>query len=332
MTKRVAHFDLDLVKYAVASVGEKREVRVIHKKSGRTKIVNTRTEWYGHHLKKDGGELAKINEGRTSPFSWDEFEYEDIQTQKEPIANILHSAKMLVEKAVKDSGADDVCFYIGKGESFRVGHSTILEYKGNRKDALRPILIDDVVEYLTRKYKPRVVEGYEVDDMVVMESYGKDNHFIIGEDKDYYGTGSNFFNLNKAEEGIVNTKGLGRLWLDEKGKVRGVGMMFKLLQACSNDTSDNYAANCASSTRWGEKSAYNRLVKATTPKEAFQIASEIFKHLYPEPKVITGWRGDEFEVDWLYAFQECIDMCHLHRWQDDFINLREVFERLKLEV
>lgn len=327
-----AHFDLDCVKYAVSSVGEKREVRVIHRSSGREIIVPTRTDWYGHWKKKEGGKLAEINKGRDSPFTWDEFDYEDIQTQKEPIANVLHSAKMKVEGAIKASGARDCKFYIGSGESFRVERSTLLEYKGNRKDQLKPLLIDEVTEYLSRKYKAEVVKGYEVDDVVVMNSYGKSDHFIIGEDKDFYGTGSNFFNLNKQEEGIVDTRGFGSLWLDEGGKVRGKGMIFKLLQACSEDNSDNYSANCYSKVRWGEKSAFNALSKAKNPAEAFKIAKDIFKKLYPEKEKVIGWRGDEIEIDWLYVFQECLDMCHLHRWEGDFIPLEEVLNKLNISI
>ena len=330
MVKKVAHYDLDSAKYAVASVGETREVVVTHKASGRTLVVPTRTEFYGHWKKKEGGRLAEINKGRTSPFSWDEFDYEDIQTQAEPISHILHSAKEMVGKAVADSGADDVKFYIGKGDSFRVERSTILEYKGNRKGSLKPLLMDEVVEYMEKKYKPEVVVGLEADDAVVMGSYGKSNHFIIGGDKDFYGSGSDTFNLNHKEEGIVVTEGFGELWLGDKGAVRGKGRIFKLLQACSVDNSDNYRANCASDVRWGEKSAYNLLSECGNDREAYEMAISIFKMLYPEPKEIVGWRGDTFEIDWAYVFQECMDMCHLHRWDGDYLKIDEIFERLKI--
>src|SRR5690554_400991 len=119
----VGHYDLDSVKYAVASVGENRSVLVTHKSSGRTISVPNRSTFYGHWKKKEGGMLAEINKGRTSPFLWDEFEYEDVQ-EAQPIENVLHTAKMMVEKAVSESKADKVFFYIGKGDSFRVEYST----------------------------------------------------------------------------------------------------------------------------------------------------------------------------------------------------------------
>jgi len=52
---KTAVIDGDLYKYAVAFVGEKRTVRVVHRKSGRELIVPTRTDFYGHWKKKEGG-------------------------------------------------------------------------------------------------------------------------------------------------------------------------------------------------------------------------------------------------------------------------------------
>ena len=57
----VAHYDRDSVKYAAASAGEKRSVIVTHKSTGRSIEVDTRTSFYGHWKKKDGGKLAEIN-------------------------------------------------------------------------------------------------------------------------------------------------------------------------------------------------------------------------------------------------------------------------------
>jgi hypothetical protein len=63
-------------------------------------------------------------------------------------------------------------------------------------------------------------------------------------------------------------------------------------------------------------------------KELFQAAADIFKKLYPEPKVVTGWRGNEIEVDWLYAFTECFHMAHLHRWPSDFVEVKDVLIKM----
>ncbi|MNQ24616.1 hypothetical protein D3C85_378150 [compost metagenome] len=326
----IGHFDLDAIKHAAACAGEKRTVKVVHKQTGRSLEVNTRTEWYGNWRDKSGGKLAQINKQKGTEFQWDDFEYEDIQTP-EPIENIMHSAKLMVQKAVELSKADKVYYYIGKGESMRLERSTLLKYKGQRENLIKAVYLDEVSDYLKNKFSAELVTHREVDDAVVMGSYGKKNHFVIGAEKDFLGCGSNFFNFRKPELGLMNTNCFGSLWLNDKNEVTGIGRMFKLFQCCSIDSADNYAANCMSSTRWGAKSAYNALKDCKDDKELFQASVGVFKKLYPEPKTVTGWRGDGIEIDWLYVFQECFDMCHLHRKENDWIDVKEILEKYKIE-
>lgn len=338
----VAHVDLDAFKYSCASVGEKRSIKVIHKKTGWEGEFDSRTAFWGHHKKKAGGYLAEVNakkvEKGQEPATPEDFIIEDIQVVTEPIQNILHTVKQAVKSAVDLSGASRAAYYIGRGESFRVERSTLLEYKGNRKTMQKPLLLDEVVEFMTKKFSAEVVRGYEVDDIVVMNSFGKKDHFIIGEDKDFYGSGSKFFNFEKSEEGIIDTNCFGKLWLEEwldskgrkQSKVRGYGRLFKLWQCCSQDDSDNYKANCMSDVNWGEISAYKALVDCKDDKESWRSAADIFKNLYPELKIVKGWRGDDIEIDWLYVFQECFDMCHLHRKKGDFVNVKDVLNKMEI--
>ena len=331
-----AHLDLDAFKYSLASVGEDRSIVAVHKQSGREKEFKTRTEFWGHWKKKSGGWLGELNKQRAekdlAPFTPDDFEIIDKQTVKdEPIANILHSVKLSVDNAVKESKADKVVYYIGKGESFRVEKSTLLEYKGNRKDTLKPLLFDEVVEYMERKFRPEVVTHHEVDDRINMEAYGKEDEFCILLDKDGYGAGSKLFNFTLPHEGIVTTNCFGKLWIDDSGKekkVRGYGRMFKMWQCCGLDDSDNYRANCMSDVKWGEMSAYKALVDCKNDKELFEAAIGVFKHLYPETKVVKGWRGDDIAINWLYVMQECLDMCHMLRWEGDRLVVTDILDKM----
>lgn len=323
----IAHFDLDAIKHAAACAGETRSVKVVHKTSGRELDVPTRTDFYGHWKKKEGGLLAEINSKRKEAFLWDGFDYIDIQVP-EPVENVLHSAKLMVEKAIVLSGAASTEYYIGKGESFRVELSTLLKYKANRTDILKAVLLDEVSDYLIRKFKAQVVTHLENDDAVVMNSYGKKDHFVLGAEKDFLGCGSKFFNFRKPELGIMDTNCYGKLWLDSKGEPTGFGRMFKLFQVCGLDSSDNYAANCMSDTRWGAKSSYNALKDCKSDKELFTEALKVFNKLYPEPKTVAGWRGEDIQIDALYVFQECFNMAHLHRWDNDYINVKDVLDKL----
>lgn len=331
-----AHIDLDAFKYGLASVGEKRSIVAVNKKTGVEKEFDNRTAFWGHYKKRSGGWLAELNAMKASigeePLSPDDFEIHDKQELKgEPIANIFNSVKQSIDSAIKASGADKVEFYIGEGDSFRVEKSTILEYKGNRKDVVKPLLFNEVVEYMKKKYKPNIITGIECDDAINIAAYGKPDHFCIVEDKDAYGAGSNVFNILNPEEGIVKTNCFGKLWISDNGrskKVRGYGRMFKLWQVCGLDDSDNYRANCASDKRWGEISSYEALKDCKDDKELFQAAYNVFQSLYPEPKTITGWKGDEIEIDALYVFQECWNMAHMLRWENDEVDVADVLRRL----
>lgn len=326
----IAHVDLDFVKYGAASVGERRYIIVTHKTTGRSKEFDNRTQFYGRGKKKDGGWLAELNATRDSPFTVDEFDIEDKQEVSEPINNILHSAKQMVESAIKNSGATSYHTYIGKGEVFRVELSTLMKYKGNRESLVKPLLLDDIMEYLTKKYKPEVVTGIEVDDAVTIATWNKPDSFIIGVDKDYRGAGTRFYDVNSPEEGIIDCSGFGELW-DTGKKISGRGRLFKYFQVITQDTSDHYKANCFSDIKWADKSAFKVLKDCVDDKQAFQVMVETFKLLYPEPKVVQGWRGEDIMIDWHYVMQEMFNMAHMHRWENDFIDIGKVIEKLGVE-
>lgn len=330
MSKITSIIDLDYVKYSAASVGEKRTITVIHKASGREKEFNTRTEFYGRDKAKSGGWLGELNAKRTSPFAVDEFEIIDVQTP-EPVEHVLQIAKTQVENDLKKLGTNKYKAFLGKGDSFRVELSTLLKYKDNRKDMLRPLHMDAVTEYLGRKFKAEIVEHLEVDDVCVIEAYGSPNAVIQGLDKDYYGQPVKYFNVNRPEEGIQDCNQFGKLWLDDKGDVRGIGRMHLYWQIASNDTSDNYAANCFSDIKWAGKSAYKALVECIDDTQAWLKLKEVFQHLYPEEKIVMGWRGDEFEIDWKYVLNEQFQMARMLRFDGDNIHVDEVLTKMGVQ-
>lgn len=318
--------DLDLYKYHAAAAGETRSVLVTHKASGREKEYQTRTEFYGDWRKKDGGALAVINKGRTSPFEWEEFEYTDIQ-RPEPIENILHTAKTMVEKDLKASGASSYKAFLGKGESFRVELSTLLKYK-DREHLLKPLALDEVTDYLERKFNAEIITGIENDDAVVIECYGSKNKFAIIEDKDFWGSPIKVWDRNQQERGIVDCNKFGKLFLDDKNKVRGEGRLFFYYQMCSEDLTDNYKANCFSDVRWGAKSAYKALVDCKDDVEAWNKMKEVFLLLYPEPKTVLGWRNDPIEITWDYVLNEMFMMARMLKKRDENINAYDVMDKL----
>lgn len=325
-----AVIDLDAIKYAAASAGEKRTIRVTHVGLGLDEEFNNRTEFYGG-LKRDGGYLARINSGRETPYEAAEFTIQDVQTA-EPVENILHLAKSMTEKWLRMVQADSHIGFLGKGDSWRVERSTILKYKGQRDDMLRPLHLEDVAQYLIRNYNVRVVEGLEADDWCVIEAYKDPTAIILAIDKDAAGTPAKVLNPQKPELGVINCDQFGKLYKDAKGKVRGYGRIFMYHQVCSGDTIDNYKANSASVIKWGPAASFKALSGCTNDKEAFEVMRDVYRKLYPKKTTVVGWRGDEIEVDWQYMLNENFDMARMLRWEDDVVVASDVIYKLGLMV
>lgn len=325
-----AVIDMDLYKYHVAAAGESRSVLVTHRASGKEMEVKTRTEFYGHYLKKDGGILAELNSKRQSPFAWDEFDYTDLQVA-EPLENVLYTARVMVEKDLEACGAKEYIAYMGVGDSFRLGRSTLLQYK-DRGHLLKPLLLQEVSDYLQIKFQAELVTDIEADDAIVMECYRDPTKFAVIEDKDAWGQPMNVWDRNRRDRGIVDCNKFGSIFLDNKDYVRGEGRLFLYWQVAYGDTTDNYKANCFSEKRWGEKAAYHALKGCQNDAEALTVIRDIYQGLYPEPKIVTGWRGDQIEIDWRYVAQEIWDMARMLRWRGDHVDLMQLMQRYGIEV
>lgn len=323
--KITAVIDLDPFRYAAASVGEQRSVIVTQKVTGEQWHVGTRTEFYGRKKKEDGGILAELNKGKDSPYTREDFTYDDMQTP-EPLENLLYVGKMQVEGVLKALDTRKYIAVIGKGDSFRVEKSTLLKYKGNREDMLRPVYLKEVGQFLADRYNAQWCEGLEADDWVVIHSHKKKDHVVCGVDKDYYGCPTNFYNYQKPDLGIMDCHTFGKLWLNDKREVKGIGRMFFYLQMLSGDPSDNYKASCMSDLKWGDMSAYKVLQGCKNDKEAWQVLYDSFLLLYPEKKIIKGWRGDDIEIDHLYVMQEMFDMAHMLRHENDFPKVIDILK------
>lgn len=341
MTKLV--FDYDPILYECGFIGETRHVKIVHRESGDEYEFPNRTAFYGHWKKKAGGWLADYNKAKTTPRLAEEFDYTDVQVP-EPIENCIHTMKRIIQGLKEVCGADRYYGYSGKGDSFRLEKSTVMKYKGNRDGMLRPVHLAELKEYLIKHHACKIVEGIEADDACSIDLYtsyqkwkktkSDDDKLILAYvDKDYLQCTGHIYNTNK-QDGIDTYDGFG--WLEivgegSKAQVKGRGRMWLYQQVMDGDTADNYCANSASDMKWGEKSAYDILKGAKNDKEAFEALVKGYKTLYPAPKTITGWRGDEIEIDWLYMLQENMTLAFMLRKLGDSINVKDTLEKLGVE-
>ena len=254
-------------------------------------------------------------------------------TEEEALVNIKHSAKSVIAKALRELGTHKYESYIGYGGRMREDISTLMQYKGNRKNTLKPLVMDDVVEYLTDSFNSQPVYHIENDDKVVMRAYGDSNAVVVGVDKDFYGQPCKFFNADRPEEGIVDCDCFGELreYSSSKSKAIGHGRIFLYWQLLAGDTSDNYKANCFSDVKYAGAGAFKDLKDCKDDKEALERVIEVFKRLYPEPKVVTGWRGNDFLIDWLYVAREQFKMAAMLRYEGDARTLDTEFEEYGVE-
>lgn len=166
--------------------------------------------------------------------------------------------------------------------NFRIKLAKTREYKGNRKDKRKPIWINEVREYLLRKYSPTVVHGMEADDAICIDHYSdwkQGNHSIaISEDKDI----KQIPGLHGDFKGnITEVKDeMGELWLIEKKYnnsakyiLKGTGLKFLYSQIITGDPADDYPGMKGV----GPKAAFNALNLCKTEKELYNKTLELFK-------------------------------------------------------
>lgn len=360
-------FDYDFLIFEAASIAEERYITAKHIPSNRKFEFATKTELWGDWRKREGGWIAAENARngndyykaedfevvmcqRPKPFrvSGKEGRYDEFGDLREEEAeptfiSPLKGAKMVLDRKIKDIytklGGTSYEGYTGKGEVFRHELATLIPYKGNRDDLLTPLVLHKLKDYVIAKHNCELVEGIEADDAVniaVTNGY-KAFKSGVGEkvvgvivDKDYNSTEGYWHNPDKDSE-PREVKGFGSLYINDKNEVKGDGRIWLYHQVMSGDASDNYAANSQSDKKWGEKSSYKLLKDCTTDKQAFEALVTGYKTLYPAPKTITNFRGDTFEIDWLYCLTENFNLAKMMRTYDEKPTVvKDVLDKLKI--
>lgn len=350
MTKLI--FDIDFIIFQAVSVAEERFITALHKPTGRTFEFENKTKLWGHYKKKEGGWIAEENANNENDFYKPE-DFEVVECQRprpfrytgkigsldefgkirkkevEPYTvSPWIGAKNILDSKIKEIceklGTNDYVCYTGRGKTFREDLATLLKYKGNRDEMLRPLLLDKMKDYVIKRHNGILVEGIEADDaysIAVIDGYNswkKGGKQVIGvaQDKDSKQTSGWHFNPEKDDKPRL-VEGFGSLFINAKDEVDGSGRMWLAFQTMNGDSSDNYKANCFSDVKWGDKAAYNQLKDCKNDKEMFQALVDGYKKLYPEKKTVVGWKGGSIEIDWLYVMQECFNLAKMMRTTDE---------------
>jgi hypothetical protein len=84
----------------------------------------------------------------------------------EPVENVLHSTKHMVQEILAETGVDKYRVFLTGKTNYRDAIAKQRPYKGNRDKLTRPVHYDAIREYLVKYWKAEIVEGEEADDRI----------------------------------------------------------------------------------------------------------------------------------------------------------------------
>lgn len=115
--------------------------------------------------------------------------------EADPVAFALHSCKQWVEEMLDESGCSSASFFLTGDGNFR--YKVRSDYKANRKGTDKPIHLEAIREYLSTKFKAKIVHGMEADDAVGLLQ--TDKTMIATIDKDLLMVEGRHYNYVKKE-------------------------------------------------------------------------------------------------------------------------------------
>lgn len=141
-----------------------------------------------------------INEEVIDGETWSTKTYE-----VEPLENALQIVKDTIDMILFELGTDQFEVYLTGDSNFRKELATVREYKGNRKNARKPIHIGDIRKYLISEYGAKVSEGQEADDDlgVRLTELGEQG-VICSIDKDLLMVPGKHFNWVNGKKKVTN--------------------------------------------------------------------------------------------------------------------------------
>lgn len=313
--------DGDLISYKAAAASEKRVILAENKHTGTIDEFPNKTTFRNWLSDED----TLVEEDFTLY----------LEQRPEPIENCLHTVKMMLAGIHKASGCKDMKVVIQGEGNFRDDILLPYKYKGGRENMVRPLHLKDAVSYLQNKYhaeKSYMREGDDVLSSYAWEGYKSGKKVVQATvDKDANQCAGWLFNWDKMQKPEFN-QGLGKIWLDSKGKLRGVGRKWLYVQATLGDPTDCYKPTDLTSYSFGEKAAFNAFDKCNTDKECWQALADLYMKWYPEPVEYTAWNGQNMNSSWYEVAQMYFDCAHMQRWDGDKVDVVTTLDKMGISL
>lgn len=348
--------DLDQTCYVAAAGAEKRTIIARHKKSGVEKEFKTRTLFWGAKKSAVGGWLEDENTNRAvkaqkagknfKPWTKDDFEVIDVQTPQ-PVEHCLHMLKTKINAIMDHVKIENGLGVLGGEGNFRLLLPSVEQYKSNREGTIRPLLLKEARDYVTKYHNAVVIDHIEADDYLGQLGYagylnyketGKFNYMIASFDKDQCGSPSLIFNTMRERDDDDNSawkhpypmlvdESMGHIWM-EKSKVKGWGQKFLGYQMLFGDSSDGIKPYQPFDIKFGETSAFKVISPCDTEKEMWQAIIAQYKEWFPNGVKFTSWDGQEIDYTAGQWASVIFQMVYMKRVPNDRTTLSSTLRRV----
>ena len=222
---------------------------------------------------------------------------------------------------------NNIMCVIGEGKCHRNKILLPEEYKSNREDLARPILLKQARQYLLDTY-PSIVaeEGLEADEVVDAKGFegyctylktGKFNIIKSALDKDARATPGLLFNYTKdfhfkyPQPWLIESSSKGIGCIEMQGSdCKTTGLLHTAYQLVIGDASDHYGSRCAMpesmqyKDQFGDTSFFSMFAPMTTCKEVLEGVVKMFYTFYPQGVQYTAFDGTEIDKDTLWWLQQ----------------------------
>lgn len=321
--------DGDWLAYKVASILEKKEVRIFDEQGKFINNFKNKTEY-----KKD----ANYNPN---------FEIRDSQKLiKSYISTMEYRLKSLVKDFLKATGCSEVLIALGGPSNFRDRLDLPQKYKGNRDGTLRPLALGETRTILATMFPTVYSEDEEADDIIskYQHKYSQDRVgrriVVCTLDKDARGTPGLLYNPDKST--LVDIDGLGFLTLTKASsgyKLYGEGRKWFYSQLLTGDKADNYfpcdlyranTNNPSKSPIMTDYKCFNLLNECETDMECLKIICDTYYEWYKDVTEWTTWDGRQVKGNWVTLLQLYFDVVHMRRFDGDRVDVNALLIRFGL--
>ena len=317
-TDKVMVFDLDVLAYRCSAACESKYL-----------FTNADGDEYQVKSKKSFKDYCLENN-----LDYNSFTSESSQVA-DPLSWCLKTVNDSIRKVMEFVGANKCELYLGGSNNFRLKVPAPIEYKSSRTEVAKPLLLNEVREYLIKHKGAKKVKDVECDDVVAnrMRTLYKQGirATLYSCDKDALGNVDHKIQMYDPikEDIIISEGGVGSIEL-VKSKLKGKGLKFLIYQACNGDPVDSYSPKPFFNKKYGDSSFYKDFNDCKTEVEVLEKFVEVAKRLVPDKVSYTSFTGQLMELN----RKELFEMYYLlPKMRDSWCEtLEELFSFYGLDV